>query len=90
MVVGSALEDARHLAQKYDRVRQEAESQVTTSLENVTCFNSGPTNSNFWFYDSKNIIRTTIFGLWLHQCNTAEKTSMFDFFSYLLSTQLGH
>ncbi|XP_057766057.1 SH3 domain-containing protein 2-like isoform X1 [Salvia miltiorrhiza] len=28
MVVGSALEDARHLAQRYDRVRQEAEAQV--------------------------------------------------------------
>ncbi|KAL3634278.1 SH3 domain-containing protein 2 [Castilleja foliolosa] len=28
MVVGSPLENARHLAQKYDRVRQEAESQV--------------------------------------------------------------
>ncbi|KAL0369113.1 UNVERIFIED_CONTAM: SH3 domain-containing protein 2 [Sesamum calycinum] len=27
MVVGSALEDARHLAQRYDRVRQEAEAQ---------------------------------------------------------------
>lgn len=38
MVVGSALEDARHLAQKYDRVRQEAESQVTT-VENDTCYN---------------------------------------------------
>ncbi|KAL3840260.1 hypothetical protein ACJIZ3_024851 [Penstemon smallii] len=28
MVVGSPLEDARHLAQRYDRVRQEAEAQV--------------------------------------------------------------
>ncbi|GER42490.1 SH3 domain-containing protein [Striga asiatica] len=28
MIVGSPLEDARHLAQKYDRVRQETESQV--------------------------------------------------------------
>nr|GMD93779.1 SH3 domain-containing protein 2-like [Ipomoea batatas] len=28
MVVGAPLEDARHLAQRYDRVRQEAESQA--------------------------------------------------------------
>lgn len=28
MVMGSPLEDARHLAQRYDRMRQEAESQV--------------------------------------------------------------
>ncbi|PSS31293.1 SH3 domain-containing protein [Actinidia chinensis var. chinensis] len=28
MVVGAPLEDARHLAQRYDRVRQEAEAQV--------------------------------------------------------------
>ncbi|KAL1534806.1 SH3 domain-containing protein 2, variant 2 [Salvia divinorum] len=28
MVVGSALEDARHLAQRYDRVRQEVEAQA--------------------------------------------------------------
>lgn len=32
MVVGSALEDARHLAQRYDRVRQDAEAQVTNSV----------------------------------------------------------
>ncbi|PKI38552.1 hypothetical protein CRG98_040985 [Punica granatum] len=28
MIMGSPLEDARHLAQRYDRVRQEAESQA--------------------------------------------------------------
>ncbi|RWW55540.1 hypothetical protein BHE74_00037821 [Ensete ventricosum] len=28
MVMGAPLEDARHLAQRYDRVRQEAEAQV--------------------------------------------------------------
>ena len=28
MVVGAPLEDARHLAQRYDRVRQETEAQV--------------------------------------------------------------
>lgn len=28
MVMGAPLEDARHLAQRYDRMRQEAESQV--------------------------------------------------------------
>ncbi|KAE9593358.1 hypothetical protein Lal_00029193 [Lupinus albus] len=29
MVVGAPLEDARHLAQRYDRIRQEAEAQAT-------------------------------------------------------------
>lgn len=29
MVMGAPLEDARHLAQRYDRMRQEAETQVT-------------------------------------------------------------
>ncbi|KAL0366069.1 UNVERIFIED_CONTAM: SH3 domain-containing protein 2 [Sesamum radiatum] len=33
MVVGSALEDARHLAQRYDRVRQEAEAQTKQERE---------------------------------------------------------
>jgi len=28
MVMGAPLEDARHLAQRYDRMRQEAEAQV--------------------------------------------------------------
>lgn len=28
MVMGAPLEDARHLAQRYDKVRQEAEAQV--------------------------------------------------------------
>lgn len=28
MVLGAPLEDARHLAQRYDRMRQEAEAQV--------------------------------------------------------------
>lgn len=28
MVVGAPLEDARHLAQRYSRLRQEAEAQV--------------------------------------------------------------
>ena len=28
MVMGAPLEDARHLAQRYDRMRQDAEAQV--------------------------------------------------------------
>lgn len=32
MVMGSSLEDARHLAQQYDRMRQEAEAQVTSCV----------------------------------------------------------
>jgi len=28
MVMGAPLEDARHLAQRYDRMRQEAEAQM--------------------------------------------------------------
>lgn len=35
MVVGAPLEDARHLARRYDRVRQEAEAQVTFTKGNV-------------------------------------------------------
>jgi hypothetical protein len=30
MVMGAPLEDARHLAQRYDRMRQEAEVQVNS------------------------------------------------------------
>lgn len=33
MVVGAPLEDARQLAQRYDRVRQEAEAQVNFKEE---------------------------------------------------------
>jgi len=29
MVMGAPLEDARHLAQRYDRMRQDAEAQVS-------------------------------------------------------------
>nr|DAD46932.1 TPA_asm: hypothetical protein HUJ06_016869 [Nelumbo nucifera] len=32
MVMGAALEDARHLAQRYDRMRQEAEAQVALDM----------------------------------------------------------
>lgn len=32
MVMGAPLEDARHLAQRYDRMRQEAEAQVYRQL----------------------------------------------------------
>jgi hypothetical protein len=32
MVMGAPLEDARHLAQRYDRMRQEAEAQVYTEI----------------------------------------------------------
>lgn len=32
MVMGAPLEDARHLAQRYDRMRQEAEAQVYSCL----------------------------------------------------------
>lgn len=33
MVMGTPLEEARNLAQRYDRVRQEAEAQVITNAE---------------------------------------------------------
>lgn len=56
MVVGSALEDARHLAQRYDRVRQEAESQVTVDTVYII-MNSDPPMLNFCFCDYKNEIR---------------------------------
>lgn len=32
MVLGAPLEDARHLAQRYDRMRQEAEAQVPQKI----------------------------------------------------------
>lgn len=32
MIAGPPLEDARHLAQRYSRMRQEAEAQVIKSL----------------------------------------------------------
>jgi hypothetical protein len=38
MVMGAPLEDARHLAQRYDRMRQEAEAQVFTIKHSI--FNS--------------------------------------------------
>ena len=39
MVMGAPLEDARHPAQRYDRMRQEAEAQVSifASLSKVPC-----------------------------------------------------
>lgn len=35
--MGAPLEDARHLAQRYDRIRQEAEAQVCLIISVVTC-----------------------------------------------------
>lgn len=32
MITGAPLEDARHLAQRYSRMRQEAEAQVSKKL----------------------------------------------------------
>lgn len=32
MVLGAPLDDARHLAQRYDRMRQEAEAQVFCTM----------------------------------------------------------
>lgn len=32
MIAGAPLEDARHLAQRYSRMRQEAETQVIRTL----------------------------------------------------------
>lgn len=37
MVVGAPLEDARHLAQRYDRMRQEAEAQVKIDMVIQCC-----------------------------------------------------
>lgn len=39
MVVGAPLEDARHLAQRYDRVRQEAEAQVKLDMTSIYLLN---------------------------------------------------
>jgi hypothetical protein len=35
MVMGAPLEDARHLAQRYDRMRQEAEAQVIFTMKHA-------------------------------------------------------
>lgn len=35
MVIGSPLEDARHLAQRYSKMRQEAEIQVTVTIISI-------------------------------------------------------
>lgn len=48
MVVGSALEDARNLAQRYDRVRQDAEAQVTNYVMQYDELQS--TKVHFRFY----------------------------------------
>lgn len=36
MIAGAPLEDARHLAQRYSRMRQEAEAQVSKSWDYYT------------------------------------------------------
>ncbi|KAL8459086.1 hypothetical protein ACS0TY_036532 [Phlomoides rotata] len=46
MVVGSPLEDARHLAHKYDRVRQEVEAQVIEVARCQTRVRETDTNSD--------------------------------------------
>lgn len=35
---GSPLEDARHLAQRYSKMRQDAEAQVISSENQKVCF----------------------------------------------------
>lgn len=35
MITGAPLEDARHLAQRYSRMRQEAETQVIRQLDSL-------------------------------------------------------
>ena len=35
MIAGAPLEDARHLAQRYSRMRQEAETQVISLVGNL-------------------------------------------------------
>ena len=43
MINGVPLEDARHLAQRYSRMRQEAEAQVSQSLEWISSSALGST-----------------------------------------------
>jgi hypothetical protein len=38
MVMGAPLEDARHLAQRYDRMRQEADAQVKDHYSHTSTF----------------------------------------------------
>lgn len=50
MVMGAPLEDARHLAQRYDRMRQEAEAQVSLIFDYQL-----PSDCLGPFYSCKNI-----------------------------------
>ena len=47
MVVGAPLEDARHLAQRYDRMRQDAEAQVLRGLSFTWLFETCCFHLNF-------------------------------------------
>jgi hypothetical protein len=47
MVMGAPLEDARHLAQRYDRIRQEAEAQAIEVFKRQAKVREAPGNGEF-------------------------------------------
>lgn len=55
--MGAPLEDARHLAQRYDRMRQEAEAQVPLNL--ASCWRFG--YPEFWMSSIVNFAQTVHF-----------------------------
>lgn len=55
MVVGSPLEDARHLAKRYERVRQEAETQVNNSTLRLSEDQQAATPSSWLLQNPSNI-----------------------------------
>ncbi len=49
MVVGAPLEDARHLTQRYERLRQEADAQVSSESYSLPSFALKSHGFGFWF-----------------------------------------
>ncbi len=55
--MGAPLEDARHLTQRYERLRQEAEAQVSSQSYSLPSFAFKSHGFGFWFV-SHPIIQT--------------------------------
>ncbi len=47
--MGAPLEDARHLTQRYERLRQEAEAQVSSQSYSLPSFSFKSYGFGFWF-----------------------------------------
>jgi hypothetical protein len=49
MVMGAPLEDVRHLTQRYERLRQEADAQVSSQSYSLPSFTLKSHGFGFWF-----------------------------------------